>query len=277
VLGGLLLFARRTGPRGRRRTGGLVGALILLLLGCALAGPSAAATGLSDRDLDLLGRRIWQNECGGRREGLTSWNAGEEFPSLGIGHFIWYPRGYVGPFEESFPRLARFLAANGAAVPEWALDQPCPWLTRREFLADLNSPRLKALRDLLAGTVRLQARFIAERLEASLPKLLAAAPPEKHEHLRAQFARLSRTPAGLFALVDYVHFKGEGVKPTERYRGEGWGLLQVLLRMPGTGRDAVREFAAAAEAVLTRRVANSPPARGERRWLPGWKNRVRRY
>jgi len=39
----------------------------------------------------------------------------------------------------------------------------------------------------------------------------------------------------------------------------------------------VGEFAVTAAKVLTRRVANSPPARGEARWLTGWKNRVRGY
>ena len=28
--------------------------------------------------------------------------------------------------------------------------------------------------------------------------------------------------------MDYVNFKGEGVSSSERYRGQGWGLLQVL-------------------------------------------------
>ena len=114
-------------------------------------------------------------------------------------------------------------------------------------------------------------------MEESLPKMLAAAPPEQRENVRAQFQRMLRTSAGTFALIDYVNFKGEGIKETERYRGEGWGLLQVLARMKGSGPGAVAEFAASAVAVLTRRVANSPRARGEARWLNGWKKRVHRY
>jgi len=242
----------------------------------ALLLPGATQAGLADAELDRLGRRIWLNECGGRVEGLTSWNAGEEFPSLGIGHFIWYPAGYRGPFEESFPRLTRFLADNDVAVPEWALERPCPWATRQAFLADLQGPRLRALRQLMAGTVRLQARFIARRMEESLPKMLAVAAPEHRAHVEAQYRRLAGSSAGVFALVDYVNFKGEGISPTERYRGQGWGLLQVLTGMRAD-RPALTEFAASAEAVLTRRVANSPPERGEKRWLPGWRNRVRAY
>jgi hypothetical protein len=77
-------------------------------------------------------------------------------------------------------------------------------------------------------------------------------------------------------LMDYVNFKGEGVSPSERYRGQGWGLLQVLETMPATG-PAIPAFVEAADKVLTRRVANSPPARGEARWLAGWRNRLETY
>src|SRR6186713_1766627 len=109
------------------------------------------AFALTPRELDSIGRRVWQNECGGTREGLTSWNGGESFASLGIGHFIWYPRGQNGPFEESFPKLVAFLGAQGAEVPSWLKPgAPCPWNTRQEFQAALHEPRLNELRDLLA-------------------------------------------------------------------------------------------------------------------------------
>jgi hypothetical protein len=49
---------------------------------------------LTQEQAQTIGRQIWKNECGGTQEGLTSWNKGEEFPSLGIGHFIWYPKDY---------------------------------------------------------------------------------------------------------------------------------------------------------------------------------------
>jgi hypothetical protein len=251
--------------------------LLLFPAGTVSAAPPPAPA-FSARELETIGRKVWQNECGGRREGLTTWNVGEQFASLGIGHFIWYPKGFTGPFDESFPRLVAFLVAEGAAVPEWVQDHPCPWSSRAEFQSDLRSPRMTELRDLLAGTVPLQARFLVQRMEESLPKLLEAAPPAQQEKVRAQFTRMLGSSAGSFALIDYVNFKGEGTKDTERYQGEGWGLLQVLQGMKGTGsQSAVKEFAASAEAVLTRRVANSPPARGEKRWLIGWKNRVRRY
>ena len=42
----------------------------------------------------------------------------------------------------------------------------------REF----RSARMNELRDLLAGTVPLQSRFLAQRMEAALPKMLDEAP-----------------------------------------------------------------------------------------------------
>ncbi len=242
----------------------------------ALLLTTLSARALTDQELDSIGRRVWKNECGGTRDGLTSWNAGENFASLGIGHFIWYPKGARGPFEESFSKLAKYLAANGAAVPEWARGD-CPWNSRAEFQSQFHGAQANELRALLFETLRWQSRFLAQRMEESLPKMLASAPAAQRENVRAQFERLRATGAGTFALIDYVNFKGEGTKAEERYDGEGWGLLQVLAGMKGSGSGAAREFGASAAAVLTRRVQNSPPARNEQRWLAGWKSRVAAY
>ena len=72
-------------------------------------GPLAGAIELSRAEASRIAKKIWQNECAGTVEGLTSWNAGENFASLGIGHFIWYPKGVRGHFEESFPGLVSFV------------------------------------------------------------------------------------------------------------------------------------------------------------------------
>src|SRR5882757_8615384 len=135
----------------------------LMRLLCALAFvlSASAASALTPRELDVIGRRVWQNECNGTREGLTSWNSGENFASLGIGHFIWYPKGVNGPFEESFPLLIKFFNTNGVKVPAWIKpEDDCPWSTRAEFLAAAKSEKMTELRDLLAGTIQVQARFL---------------------------------------------------------------------------------------------------------------------
>lgn len=248
---------------------------VFLILITAVAPVFSAPLTLSDSRALEIGRRIWKNECGGSVGGLTSWNAGEEFPSLGIAHFIWYPAGRRGVFEESFPGLVHFLKSSGKPVDDWMLGS-CPWATRAEFLAEVNDRRLSDLRKLLADTVAFQARYAAMRLERALSKMLSAAPPGNRTRIRENFQRVAAEPLGFYALVDYVNFKGEGVNPSERYGGQGWGLLQVLETMRDDG-PVLPAFAAAAGAVLTRRVKNSPPGRNESQWLPGWRNRIKTY
>ena len=241
---------------------------------------AAAPIHISNADARHIGRKVWNNECNGTVAGLTSWNAGEDFASLGIGHFIWYPKGMRGPFEESFPKFLEFAHERNVTVPVW-LNQAtaCPWNSRAEFSAAQNSPQMRELRQFLAQTVDLQAQFLVARLQQSLAKMLEEAGTGQRDNVERQFARVARTPHGCYALVDYVNFKGEGVLETERYRGQGWGLLQVLEQMHGTdtGAAATHEFANSAASILRQRVQNSPPERHEARWLPGWLNRVRTY
>jgi len=252
---------------------------LALLLFSMVSLPASAIT-LTPSEADRVGRLLWQNECDGTVEGLTSWNTGEEFASLGIGHFIWYPAGYEGPFDESFPKMLAFVAKSGAKIPPWLLNTPdCPWKTREEFLAAQKSERMTSLRIFLRDTVGIQARFAAERLYAALPKMLAEVPEAERPAIRRQFERVAAHPHGAYVLVDYVNFKGEGIKPTERYQGKGWGMLQVLQEMKGTepGAPALKEFSTVAIRLLQQRVALSPPERGEKRWMPGWTSRCKTY
>jgi hypothetical protein len=258
-------------------------AVLLVASGMMAVWPKIVASiTLSNADALKIGKRVWQNECNGTVSGLTSWNQGEDFASLGIGHFIWYPKGRRGPFEESFPKLASFVSNRGAKLPTMLLGvgagAPCPWNSRAEFLRAQNTPEMNQLRRFLAYTIDLQAEFLVARLEAALPKMLAEAAPAERINVQQQFERLTKTPKGCYALVDYVNFKGEGVLHTERYQGQGWGLLQVLEAMQGNSEaSAADEFARAARAVLTRRVHNAPPERHESQWLTGWLRRVNSY
>jgi hypothetical protein len=227
-----------------------------------------------------IGKKIWQNECGGTIEGLTSWNKGEAFASLGIGHFIWFPADLDAPFDESFPRLLNHLQKRGAKIPSWLLTTPdCPWRTKEEFDAARNSQRMVSLRTLLKDTIDKQAEFAAQRLAEALPKMTQNLSPQARAQVEKQFHRVATTPGGYYPLMDYVNFKGEGTKETERYQNQGWGLLQVLSNMHGTetGPAALNEFADSAILTLKRRVELSPPSRAEARWLPGWTNRCHSY
>jgi hypothetical protein len=261
----------------------LFGLALAALAACGPSSAPASPVGVGNSlDADgkrKIGRKIWQNESGGRVEGLTAWNAGEEFPSLGIGHFIWYPSNFDGPFEESWPAFVRFAESRGLRPPEIARGRHAPWPSRERFQADFNRPEMKQLRRWLADHIEVQTDFIIARSRAALPRILAAAPPDSRARIRANYQKVAATPNGTYALIDYVNFKGEGVKKSERYRGRGWGLLQVLetMRDVPAGRPAAAEFAAAAKRVLDRRIANSPPDRGESRWRAGWHNRCDTY
>jgi hypothetical protein len=255
-----------------------------VVVACGMMGlcpRTIASIRLSHSDALRIGKRVWQNECDGTVSGLTSWNQGEDFASLGIGHFIWYPKGRRGPFEESFPKVLSFISGRGAKLPTFLLGagaRACPWNSRTEFVRAQNSVEMNQLRRFLADTIDLQAEFLVARLDAALPKMLAEATPGDRPNVQQQFERLTKTPQGCYALVDYVNFKGEGVLHSERYEGQGWGLLQVLEAMHGNSEaEGADEFARAAKAVLTRRVHNSPPERHESQWLTGWLRRVNSY
>jgi hypothetical protein len=258
---------------------------IVVLSSCTpVSEPGGGSSGstsltLSSHDKSLIGRKIWQNECAGTIDGLTMWNFGEEFPSFGIGHFIWYPVGVTGPFKESWPEFVSYAQQHGASLPALALQQGCPWANKRTFHQAFRDPQLQELRDWLAAHVDIQTDFIVARSQAALPQILAAAPSGSRSKIQANYNKVASSPQGVYALIDYVNFKGDGTLATERYQEQGWGLLQVLddMQPVATGPAAATEFSAAAKRMLARRIANSPPARGESRWLPGWNNRCDSY
>lgn len=245
-------------------------------------GSPAAATGfqLSANQKAAIGRKIWQNESGGTVKGLTHWNVGEEFPSLGIGHFIWYPRGFNGRWTETFPEFVGFARTRGVrGIPATAQLPDCPWNSRAAFYRDFDGPELSGLRTWLASTVPLQTDFIMFKSRAALPAILKAAPADQRDRIQANYNKVATTPNGVYALVDYVNFKGDGTNPRERYKGQGWGLMWVLMDMKTVpaGPGAATEFGAAAARCLDRRITNSDPARGEQRWQAGWRNRCHAY
>ena len=227
-----------------------------------------------------MGQQIWQNESGGRIEGLTAWNEGEEFASLGIGHFIWYPTGSCTLFKETFPSLMEFFKSTGAFLPEWLNPTGgCPWETREKFLSAKQSPRMIELREMLKNRINLQVRFMVDRMQRALPYMIRNLNENMKKHVTNQFYRLASTGEGLFVLLDYINFKGEGASVGEQYNGKGWGLLQVLERMPNQTNEtsAINEFVMTAKQVLQERIKNSPPERNEEKWLKGWSNRLDSY
>jgi len=238
---------------------------------------------LSDNESKLIGQLIFQNECASQITCLTSWNKGEDFVSLGIGHFIWYPKGVRESekrFDESFPKLLVWMQDKGVEIPRWLLkNKGNPWANRKQFEAAKNTKIMKLLRVFLIDTRVFQVEFIKNRLNHALPIMLNHTPPESRNHIRQQFQHVVDSPMGFYALIDYVNFKGEGIKISERYQGKGWGLLQVLKHMQSTrsGIQTIYDFSTSAAFILTRRVNLSPASQHEERWLKGWKKRVQSY
>ena len=235
---------------------------------------------ISKAELEVVAEKIFKNEAGGKKEELVYWNSGEDFPSLGIGHFIWYKQGQKGRFEESFPPLVEYYKARNVKQPRiMEKNKYSPWQSRDELFRLKNSGNkdVAELTDFLYNTKDIQVSFIFERLENSLEKMLEIA--DNPENVKKQFYRVAKSPNGLYPLIDYVNFKGEGTTRTETYKGDGWGLLQVLENMKGTetGKAALIEFSNSAKFVLERRVKNSDPEKNEKKWLAGWLNRCDTY
>ena len=243
----------------------------------------AACVSASEMDeTQRIAKLIFHNECASKESCLTSWNIGEEFASLGIGHFIWYPQGTAEldkQFSESFPSLLVYLQSQGVNIPDWMqAGQGCPWSDRDSFEKAQNTPKMNEIRRILIKTMPLQADFMKKRFDLALARMLEIVPESARTSLNRQYQRVAAAPMGMYALMDYVNFKGEGTNPKERYQGQGWGLLQVLGDMQaGEGLKAIHAFASSADRMLTRRVKLSPPSRNEKRWLPGWRKRLRTY
>lgn len=146
-------------------------------------------------------------------------------------------------------------------------------------MRDFSGPQLTGLRNWLASNVAIQTEFIAYKSRAALPKIMKAAPANQRERIKANYEKVATTPNGVYALVDYVNFKGDGTNPRESYSGQGWGLMWVLMEMKDVtaGQAAAREFGEAAKRRLDVRIKNSPPSRGEGRWRAGWHNRCDSY
>lgn len=248
----------------------------LLISGAAQA--QASIQRLSPSEIQQIGQKIWRNECGGRIDLLTFWNKQEPFPSLGIGHFIWFPKNCAAPYTQTFPDLIAYLKKRNVTIPSW-LDTAavCPFNNREEFYGPSAHTRIAELRDLLVRTIDLQAEFMVHRLSNTLSIMLAAAPHHQRAHVERCFNSLNATAAGCFVLIDYLNFKGDGTNPCERYDGHGWGLLQVLMNMRSDVNNIIAEFSNSARHILEQRVLHAPRHANEKQWLPGWLQRVSAY
>lgn len=231
-----------------------------------------------------IGIKIWFNESGGKIEGLTCWNKGENFASLGIGHFLWHPsHNKKATFSGGFPQLIRYIEERGGTeIPEWFRGKKalhCPWNSRAAFLKAKNSQKMKELRDFLQRTIPIQAEFMSRNLQEILPDLLSSTPMHDREYINNTFYNLAKTPAGIYAMVDYMNFKGPGISNSMENYKHGTGLLHVLkgMRDAPPGSSTLQAYVWSAKNALIKRVDRSPSAIKNARWLTGWFKRVDTY
>ncbi len=228
---------------------------------------------ITESEAAKIGQQIWNNERAGKFSELIFWN--EESLLLGIGHFVWSPESKNDKLTNNFSDFIAFLKKQDVTIPLWLLNtSSSPWLTKPAFNKNKKTYKMRSLRTLMKNTIPQQVYFMLERLKLSLPKMLETVPTDKQRQLLiyTQFKHLVQTPKGLYAMIDYVNFQGIGIEPSERYQGQGWGLLQVLEQMSSKGK-ATKDFANAAEFILNQR----PLSVNETHFFSGWQNRVNTY
>ncbi len=250
--------------------------MLSVLVSSAMYGVSS----LHQDEINKIGKQIWQNEASQRVDLLVFWSEHRAFPELGIGHCIWYPHGYQGPYTQRFPHLCNYLQNHGVQLPVWlekAKETGAPWKSRHEFLNDRE--RTDQLRTLLAATIDLQAQFMVEHLEKSWPLILNECPQADRAHIQNCYDLMRSTSTGSYVLVDYLNFRGDGLNPREELNGQRWGLLQLLLDMPRTvtRENVTKAFTISATNMIVMFLKNSAPDYKSVRFLHGWVKRISTY
>ncbi len=246
---------------------------LLLIIGLFCNKLHSIEINISPIQANLLSQRIFINETDQRHAKLLQWNKEENFLSLGIAHFIWYPKEQKQNFVESFPLFLTYLKNSGYTLPEWLSDtSACPWQTEEDFYTDENSPQKKQLYSFLQDCKQQQTQFLVSRLQQAIPKIVQAS--SQKEKVADNIKKLAKSMNGVYAMLDYVNFKGEGLDPKESYGGNCWGLLQVLENMQDSTLSPAHDFANAAKKILKRRTKLAPH---EKNWLAGWNKRLETY
>lgn len=236
---------------------------------------------ISKADTQLMAQRVFKNECSVEKNCLLEWNAGEDFLSLGLEHFIWFPSSTTSIFKDSFRSYLLYARKKGEKLPATLDKSPlpgCPWVNRDQFLTAKESQQYKDVLEFMIKTKNCQADYLIETTQRSLKKIIHATPQIQRQQISTYIAQLTSNAQGLYAVIDYLNFKGSGIGSAERYQGEGWGLLQVLQGMhESNSQNIIIEFVGSAERVLRHRVFNAPSNRHEDKWLQGWISRVDTY
>ena len=229
---------------------------------------------------EKIAKKVWHNETGSSKKKLLYWNPQEDFLSLGIGHFIWYPKEKKTSFEEGFPDYLTYLKSQKKEIPPYFLNSSyCPWENRESFIASQDSEQTQELLDWLENTMDLQGKFLIHKIPCVIHKIFSTCDSlDQRERMLQVIQDLTNNENGLYALVDYLNFKGSGLSTKERYKNQGWGLFQVLSNLSNYDRTVTpSDFVFEAKNALSERVKNAPEPEKEQKWLAGWINRLNTY
>ena len=254
--------------------------LLIIISVCKIA--HASTTSISVADYSWIAQKIYQNECASKPENLLFWSKKEVFPSLGIGHFIWFPKGVDAPFEQTFPDFLRFVQRQSPTTQIPTDDfTVAPWQSREVFYTLKELGRMQEWQVFLQSTFAMQSEFIVNRFQSKLPELIAQVSDNRKAEIQSKIDELVAFDRGMYALIDFSNFKGLGINPKERYQDKGWGLLQVLfaMQMPkNTSEQALLDaFILAAKQTLQLRTKLASNSQLESTWLGGWFKRLDGY
>jgi hypothetical protein len=236
---------------------------------------------LHPKSVEYLRERIYENEAKRNPEYLVFWSEREDFPSLGIAHWIWFPqfspnydKSSLPTQEDSFPGLLRFIASEapklGIKIPAFLTDQngqivlSNPFKNRSDFLT--RAEERNSLKKLLMDTLDLQTQYLIISISDKVERAIKLKTSGETEYRRI-LLKIVSSPMGLYPIFDYVNFKGDGTDTT-------WGLLQVLDRLKGEGNPTVNHFAQACKETLEKRVAER---QNDKKFLNGWILRCNSY
>ncbi len=191
---------------------------------------------LDKEKLVCFAEKTFENESGGHGKNIMQWNRGEGFLSLGLGHFLWAPSDRAARrFGESFKQFVVYYQQQPEPKPPLPASclpgLHCPFANKAEFERERDSAmgvRAREIRDFLEQTRLYQARFMRDRLVKATDLILSHLKPEVSDRVRKAIFYLSNDDASLFAMMDYVNFKGEGIGNGKISPVSGWGLSQVL-------------------------------------------------
>lgn len=172
---------------------------------------------------------------------------------VSMGGSIWYGEKTQLNYTEDWPTIAQALQDAGVTLPQWALGA-CPWSNQEEVIAanQEGSPYyndIQALNTTLSTDPKaLDVLFRFGKWKRFLTALdpnsdfsdhyiFTDATPGDAQLLADRFNAIGAVhdaaghPIGLYALMDYCNWKGEGTSVTEIHNTQHWGLQSVLRNM----------------------------------------------